>query len=287
LWCRSARASSGRPACAPGAWAAGSRPGCGASRIPVRCGGRSPCAHCAAVADVDLSECRFAGAHNLDKLRIEGEGAFAVRRGWPRTARQILTEETGAGRLSATEVSALYRALRKGREDNRDGAGSGDFYYGEMEMRRRAAHELARHAWQRANWGQWAEARVQHAVLWLYWLVSGYALRAWRALLAFAVVVMSGAVLLSFWGFPAEPGFRPVATTSGALVYESVAPAPDAGIERLPAALRISVRSATALLRGPDRPLTPAGEWVETGIRLTGPVLLGLAVLSLRGRIRR
>ena len=33
---------------------------------------------------------------------------------------------------------ALYRALRKGREDVKDEPGAADFYYGEMEMRRLA-----------------------------------------------------------------------------------------------------------------------------------------------------
>jgi Luciferase-like monooxygenase len=34
------------------------------------------------------------------------------------------------------EIATIYRALRKGREDNKDEPGAADFYYGEMEMRR-------------------------------------------------------------------------------------------------------------------------------------------------------
>jgi hypothetical protein len=52
-------------------------------------------------------------------------------------------------------------------------------------------------------------------------------------------------------------------------------------------ALAFSAESATSLLRGPDRALTPLGEWTQVAVRLLGPVLFGLAVLSLRGRIKR
>lgn len=73
--------------------------------------------------------------------------------------------------------------LRGGRLDNRpsstgpcapavrlagDEPGAADFYYGEMEMRR---NSTATPAWERV-------------ILFLYWLLSGYALRASRALLA-------------------------------------------------------------------------------------------------------
>ena len=34
------------------------------------------------------------------------------------------------------QIAAIYRALRKGREDGKDEPGAADFYYGEMEMRR-------------------------------------------------------------------------------------------------------------------------------------------------------
>jgi hypothetical protein len=60
--------------------------------------------------------------------------------------------------VEAEQVADLYRALRKGREDGKDAPGAGDFYYGEMEMRRRSAPLGER----------W--------ILWFYWLVSGYGL---------------------------------------------------------------------------------------------------------------
>jgi hypothetical protein len=170
------------------------------------------------------------------------------------------------------QLAAVYRELRKGREDAKDEPGAADFYYGEMEMRR---HD------RRAP-------PAERLILWLYWLTSGYALRAWRALATLTAVVLVAAVGFAFWGFPdAEPAFRPVGVdASGALVYRQV-PAEDATGAGLPEAVRFSARSATSLLRGPDRALTPAGESLEIALRLLGPVLLGLAVLSIRGRVRR
>ncbi|WP_235017953.1 hypothetical protein [Thermomonospora echinospora] len=44
--------------------------------------------------------------------------------------------------------------------------------------------------------------------------------------------------------------------------------------------------ASTSLLRGWDQGLT-AGEWIGLALRLLGPVLPSLAVLTLRGRIRR
>jgi hypothetical protein len=254
------------------------------------------------LADVDLRACRFAGAHNLDRLRIEGAPLFARTSGRWRARRKTLAEEQHwradclgrwrpAGwypracqqpqspKVEAAEVvqparlAALYRELRKGREDAKDEPGAADFYYGECEMRR---HDPG-------------TPRAERLVLWAYWLLSGYALRAWRALAALLIVVVLAGIVFAFWGFPpAAPSFRPAGVDrAGALVYEQLPADQPAGIGRLPAGIRFSARSATALLRGPDRPLTPLGEWLEIGLRFMGPVLLGLAVLSVRGRVRR
>jgi hypothetical protein len=171
-----------------------------------------------------------------------------------------------------TRLAALYRDLRKGREDAKDEPGAADFYYGECEMRRHDPDT----------------SRAERLVLWVYWLLSGYALRAWRALTALAMVIVLAGIMFAFWGFPsAMPNFRAVGIDRGALVYQQQFTDSTTGIGRLPDAIRFSARSATALLRGPDRPLTPLGEWLDIGLRFVGPVLLGLAVLSVRGRVRR
>jgi uncharacterized protein YjbI with pentapeptide repeats len=254
------------------------------------------------LADADLRACRFLGAHNLDRLRIEGAPLFARTTGWWRARRKTLAEEQhwradrqGRWRLAGwypqacqppaspkaeapavvepARLAALYRELRKGREDAKDEPGAADFYYGEMEMRR---HDPG-------------TPRAERLVLWAYWLLSGYALRAWRALAALVIVVVLAGIAFAFWGFPrAAPSFRPAGVDrAGALVYQQLPADQPAGIGRLPAGIRFSARSASALLRGPDRPLTPLGEWLDIGLRFTGPLLLGLAVLSVRGRVRR
>jgi uncharacterized protein YjbI with pentapeptide repeats len=255
------------------------------------------------LADVDLRACRFVGTPNLNLLRIEGAPLFARTAGWWLARRKTLAEEQHyryvqlAGRrrsvgwypracqppaspdadepevLEPARLAALYRDLRKGREDAKDEPGAADFYYGECEMRRRDPDS----------------PRAERLVLWAFWLLSGYALRAWRALTALAVVVVLAGILLAFWGFPSgPPSFRPTAVNpEGALVFQQQPTAPPPGIARLPEGIRFSARSATALLRGPDRPLTPLGEWVEISLRFVGPLLLGLAVLSVRGRVRR
>jgi uncharacterized protein YjbI with pentapeptide repeats len=254
------------------------------------------------LADVDLRACRFVGAHNLDRLRLEGAPLFARTAGWWRARRKTLAEEQhwrahrpgrwrpagwyprsclppASPKAEAPEVpeparlAALYRDLRKGREDAKDEPGAADFYYGECEMRR---HDPG-------------TPRAERLVLWAYWLLSGYALRAWRALAALAVVVVLAGIVLAFWGFPnAAPSFRPAAVDrGGALVYQQRPTDPPPGLGRLPEAVRFSARSATALLRGPERALTPLGEWLEIGLRFAGPVLVALAILSVRGRVRR
>jgi uncharacterized protein YjbI with pentapeptide repeats len=45
------------------------------------------------LAEVDLRACRFAGAHNLDRLRVEGAPQFARTTGWWRARRKTLAEE--------------------------------------------------------------------------------------------------------------------------------------------------------------------------------------------------
>jgi uncharacterized protein YjbI with pentapeptide repeats len=82
--------------------------------------------------------------------------------------------------LEPEQIAPLYRALRKGREDSKDEPGAADFYYGEMEMRRKATTTSA----------------PERFILSLYWLVSGYGLRASRALAALLVTVVLFAALL-------------------------------------------------------------------------------------------
>lgn len=147
--------------------------------------------------------------------------------------------------LAAEQIAGIYRALRKAREDGKDEPGAADFFYGEMDMRRAVA------------------PRGECLLLWLYWLVSGYGLRASRALASLLATVLVFALLLRLWGFP--PG-----------ASESVADA-----------ILYSAQSTTNLLRPVEHELTYAGQVLNVFLRLLGPLFFGLTLLSLRGRIKR
>jgi Pentapeptide repeats (9 copies) len=257
------------------------------------------------LSELDLAACLFQGAHHLDELRIEGARPFAdtpaawrlclgpwrvpVWRRWSR--RQTLAEEhhwrsepqpvsqpepgrwlrliqpdwygplcqtpslvtevTGqqVQRLNPDRLAVLYRALRKAQEDSKNEPGAADFYYGEMEMRRRDRRTPF----------------AERVILWLYWLVSGYGLRGLRALACLVAVVVGLAVLLQSIGFnDGDPGFR------DALIYAAQS--------------TISIASGNKVL---TEHVSWTGEVLRIALRLIGPVLLGLALLSVRNRVKR
>jgi uncharacterized protein YjbI with pentapeptide repeats len=229
------------------------------------------------LSNIDLSLCRFAGAHNLDRLRIDSNVSFGYSppAAW-RTHRRVIAEEQmwrsrrrwapawqnpwwpvwaeSNKELPSGDIGSIYRSLRKGREDQKDEPGAADFYYGEMEMRRHL---------DRRPTGDQTQPRstVERLILTTYWLVSGYGLRAWRALCSFIVLAMVLAWLLVVGGFE-----HPLP------LYESVL---------------YTVRTAIGLPRTPQPELTVLGDVVQIVARISLPVLLGLAILSVRGRVKR
>ena len=200
------------------------------------------------LTDMDLSICTFVGAHRLDQLRIDGRSRFAVppKRLWFSDRRVIDDERNWRGWSGITKfpvdparVAALYRSLRKSFEDSKNAAEAGDFYYGEMEMRRHSEET----------------SRAEKAILWCYWLLSGYGQRAARAVAALVVLVVTVATLLIVWGQPFGHAAR---IAVGAVVF-----------------------------RDDRTDLTEAGEWTVLTARFLGPVLLALAVLAIRARVKR
>jgi hypothetical protein len=250
--------------------------------------------------ELNLAACLFQGAHHLDQLRIEGARPFADTPGawrlqlgrwrvpmWRRwSRRQTLAEEhrwraelsrprparwswidrptwhgptsqtprwvverTGqqVQRLGPDGLAVLYRALGKAQEDSKNQPGAADFYYGEMEMRRQDPN---------TPWPEWV-------ILWLYWLVSGYGLRGLRALASLAVVVLGLAMLLHLVGYATHPS---PASVWGSLLYAA---------------------SSALWIGDDDVRLTGWGKLLRIALRLAGPVLLGLALLSIRNRVKR
>jgi uncharacterized protein YjbI with pentapeptide repeats len=256
------------------------------------------------LVDCDLRACRFAGAHNLAALRLEGtitlpstpEGWQAAWRTFPPLwrweRRQTIAEEHYWRQLQARsqgwrgaptrspspyvaewhdrgergdpsnpygppEIAGVYRALRKGREDNKDEPGAADFYYGEMEMRRHARGNASNRP------GTRPRGRVERGILTAYWLVSGYGLRAWRALAWLAILTAAFAVAFHLIGFTNPPQ-------------------PDSYWTSLLYSFR-----ATLSLTDDDVKLTAWGKLLQALLRISGPLLLGLALLAVRGRVKR
>ncbi|MEU0302850.1 hypothetical protein ABZ252_25785 [Streptomyces sp. NPDC006175] len=261
------------------------------------------------LSDVDMSECRFTGAHHLDQLRREGRWEFASppaglywRSGLPLwwSHRTVIAEECAWRALPSRPAAArrgwsappggeppglatltsIYRQLRKNLEDCKDEPGAADFYYGEMEMRRHSA----------------TIPHGERLLLHLYWALSGYGMRASRAVVWFAATVAVTVVLIMVNGLPNSTP-RPIVTetTTPAGRIELRVENPDPvltlpmgrrfSVERLDKSLRIVLNSA--IFRSSGQNLTAWGTYTEMISRVVEPVLLGLAVLAVRGRLKR
>ena len=246
------------------------------------------------VVDINMTDCRFAGAYHLDRLRFDGACTFGypprktpmpwIRPQW--TRREILAEERAwrcwssekddqsDEKINEQRLAALYRAIRKALEDSKNEPAAADFYYGEMEMRRFSA---SLHSFERL-------------LLTSYWIIAGYGQRASRSLLALLVVLMLGTVGFATVGFAASTliEYRPVipAASGEPFTYRQI-PVPGAR-PGWTTALDHSVDSATSLLRTTQPvPLTLAGRVSEITLRLLGPLFFGLALLALRARVKR
>ncbi|MFJ1847418.1 pentapeptide repeat-containing protein [Streptomyces sp. NPDC088146] len=257
------------------------------------------------LSGVDLSACLFTGAHHLDQLRFEGHVPFAEPSA-PWTRRRAIAEEHHwralplPGRRTAQtrgwqpgrtqpgpdtvpgpkELAATYRQLRKALEDGKNEPGAADFYFGEMEMRR-----LDRDT-------PFGERILLHA----YWLVSGYGLRASRALAALGLAMALTVVLMMLWGLPNPTPKQTAAGTVTAgsrinLVIDKSDPALSGPLSRRWTAKRAEDAGRVVLnsvvFRSSGQDLTTAGTWIEMFSRFSEPLLLGLAALAARGRVKR
>ncbi|MBC9729673.1 pentapeptide repeat-containing protein [Streptomyces sp. TRM68367] len=265
--------------------------------------------------DISLVNCRFSGAFNLDQLRIEGTCTFLrTPQGWRRhflwpqrwTSRDTLAEEHHWRALPTTSLSphpdwkegphhpdsdltadpgdlaATYRQLRKGFEDAKNEPDAADFYYGEMEMRR---HDRNR-------------PHSERVLLTSYWFVSGYGLRASRALGCLVVSMCLTVMLLMLVGMPSHapsPRTRGSVTAGQAIDVTTETPGPGGAApgpmderftsERAEMAWRTALNSV--LFRSAGQDLTRVGIYIEMTSRLVEPALLALALLAVRGRVKR
>jgi hypothetical protein len=258
------------------------------------------------LTDIDLSECLFAGTVHLDQLRLEGDCRFAVPPEGIRrvrlpvryTRRSTLAEEhhwrhslpqagtgwqqppVGGDIVQPRALAAVYRALRKSYEDSSNEPGAADFYYGEMEMRRADPRT----------------PRAERCLLTAYWALSGYGLRATRALGWLLLAVTLTMLTMMLWGLPQRdtPSLSTGTLTGHRITMITDSPDPQnptgppadrLASGRFEKSLRVVVNSV--IFRSSGQDLTTTGTYTEMASRLTEPVLLGLAVLAIRGRIKR
>ena len=264
--------------------------------------------------NISAADCRFTDAHNLDKLRLESGVSFAAApplagsdRGWQWWGgREVIAEERAwradrPGRRWAApgwpgwlgdqqpdvpdpgQIAGLYRALRKAREDNKDEPGAADFYYGEMEMRRKAT----------------TTPRGERAILWLYWRISGYGLRALRSLAALTILAVVITTALVGWGLAANapPQHLLGTITSNTSHRARIDATLNTATPLLPSVrsrwtaerawTALEVNLDSMVFRATDEPLTTAGIWITDAARILGPVLLALTLLAVRNRVKR
>ena len=262
------------------------------------------------LGQVDLRACRFFGAYHLSDLSIEAPDAFAFTpRGGRWSRRQSIAEEQewqrrpgrgasawaeGAARvptsapplqpLGPTDIAAIYRSLRKGREEGKDEPGAADFYYGEMEMRRRSRRPAAGSLSETAP--KWLAERM---ILSAYWLVSGYGLRATRALAVLLAVLVVCTPALYLYGFEErdEPFARPAEVqASERLRWPPPADELWDGLTSADA-WAYSLGTATSVIGAPESQLTSGGRFLRITLRVLGPLLIALAILAIRARVKR
>ncbi|MET9403134.1 pentapeptide repeat-containing protein [Kitasatospora sp. NPDC002965] len=262
------------------------------------------------LTDVDLGRCQFTGAFHLDQIQIGFGCRFAEPpAGWHRrgtfparwSRRKVLAEEqhwraqaggrAGQGWVAGPhhrvpgrgagpdDLVGVYQQLRKAFEEARNEPDAADFYYGEMEARR---HDPQR---------PWGERRL----LWVYWLASGYGLRASRALGWLLAAMGVTLLLMVLFGLPNEtPDPRTTGTwTAGTVNVTTRAPDPVLTLswrKRLTAA---RTEKATVVVvnsvvfRSSGQNLTLPGTAIEMASRIGEPMLLGLAALAVRSRVKR
>jgi len=224
-----------------------------------------------AFVEVNLERCRFVDT-DLRGVRLTGLRWAQLPWGlWARVgARDAVYDEQQPERYAPmpwAKLEDLYRQLKKNYEEQRDFDRAGDFHFGEKEMRRRNP----------------ATPRGLRRLLTLYRGVSGYGELWLRPLAFFLALVLAGALGYLVGGLWVRD---PVGPSGSLLSVRAGQGAMGGGLAAVGESLLYSLRVMT-LLRPDD--VVPVG-WsrlIQTVQSLVGPVLLGLAGLAIRQRLRR
>ena len=232
------------------------------------------------LVDVDVGGCRFAGGVNLHQLRTEGSVKYCVAQGtgyrplrpskrhaimdevrWRTERRPWPFERAWKATFELCRKQELLAPTHTIASPERIEAA-----YRDLRVAKQAAGDMPGSS--EFYYGEMEMRRLSgrdpwpvRTQLFLYWLLSGYGTRPGRAAAAWVLLGLVGFLLLNKWGWlvPSEEGWlESFGVTVDALVFRSVADG-----------------------------LSVCGEWVVRALRVAGPILLGLFVLALRGRVRQ
>lgn len=127
----------------------------------------------------------------------------------------------------------------------------------------------------------------ERLVLYLYWALSGYGLRASRSLIVLVVTIAAFSVAFSAVGFKPRPYPDRTSFTTEADRETYLSTHEPQGAPRLLEAATYSAGTATAIISGPEAALNETGRVLRVLLRIIGPILLGLTLLAIRGRVKR
>ncbi len=203
---------------------------------------------------VRIDDCDFRQCADLGQLRLIGSDLFPT--GHSVLAQQPTNQHSQAlGPVPDSELATIYRQLRSNLERRNDRPSAGRFYVGETNARRRDAKTNHR--------------RIEWFVLSAYWALSGYGLKASRALGWFAVVAAVGSAGFLAGGLDLDPASARVELAS---VLQGVI---------------FTVKSMVSFFSPPTADLTEGEELIQLGLRFAGPILLAQAILAIRERVAR
>jgi hypothetical protein len=207
-------------------------------------------------ARVAVTSTRFADTVGLDNLRFRGDPRWPIRH-----RRRTLADDDGLGPggLGVDQLELLYRQLRASLEASRSHAGANDFYWGELDCRRRHARTPSVDRW----------------LLSIYRVMFGYGVRASRPLTWW--VCITG---LLAWAFTFHPT-RLWLTKAGSGVGN------DTPIRHFGEGLAFVLQNSTNILRSIDTGLSWQGTLVVLVSRFVTLSLLAGALLAVRSRITR
>jgi uncharacterized protein YjbI with pentapeptide repeats len=160
------------------------------------------------------------------------------------------------------EARLLCRDLKASLEDQRDYPEAGEFYYAEMELRRKSVPAIFRPLFD------------------LYWLVCGYGEKPLRSILVFLCMwfLFGTAYKFTWFTLSGEVSWRNVSHSIGPVSFRPY------WVE----ALNYSLRSLTLQQKGGYlEPYTPWAHHLTVIANLLGPLQLGFIFLAMRRKFRR